>query len=139
MTGGGARNLPGFIDVGWSEGQGDYFVAIRNTARAIRLSHHKATGATARIAMTNRAAFILCTVFQSHAVSGSLLRRQFDVVEAHRISAAAGVMPDHRELEGIIAGRGNVTLPRSNSWNTPLALALYSSSVGPTLVPLTES
>ena len=65
MTGGRARNLPGFVDVGWPQGQGDYFVVIRNTARAIRLSHHKATRTTARIAMTNRATFILYTSFAS--------------------------------------------------------------------------
>ena len=44
MTGGCACNLHGFIDVGWPQGQGDYFVVRRSTARAIRLSHREATG-----------------------------------------------------------------------------------------------
>ena len=43
MTGGRARNLSGFVDVGWPQWQGDYFVVIRNTARTIRLPHHRAT------------------------------------------------------------------------------------------------
>ena len=36
MTGDRARNLSGFVDVGWPQWQGDYFVVIRNTVRAIR-------------------------------------------------------------------------------------------------------
>ena len=56
--------------------------------------------------MMNHAAFILCTSLQSSRdVFGCLLWRKLDVVEAHRISAAVGVTPNHRELEGIVAGR----------------------------------
>jgi hypothetical protein len=43
MSGRGACNLPGFIDVGWPQGQGDYSVVVRNTAPTIRLAQHKAT------------------------------------------------------------------------------------------------
>jgi hypothetical protein len=36
---------------------------------------------------------------------GRLLWRKLDVIETHGISAAVGVTPNHRELEGIVAGR----------------------------------
>ena len=39
MTGRCACDLPGFIDVGGPQGQGDYFVMLGNTARTVGLSH----------------------------------------------------------------------------------------------------
>ena len=55
--------------------------------------------------MMNHAAFILCISYAIVPHLGCLLWRKLDVVEAHRISAAVGVTPNHRELEGIVAGR----------------------------------
>ncbi len=73
----------------------DWFAPIR-----------KQSGASARIAMMNHAAFILCTSFAIVPLRfWRLLWRKLDVVEAHRISAAVEVTPNHRELEGIVAGR----------------------------------
>ena len=73
MTGSCARNLSGFIDVGWSQGQGDNFVVIRNTARAIRLSHHKAARSNRQDCNDESRGLPLIHEFckPSHVVSGA--------------------------------------------------------------------
>jgi hypothetical protein len=57
-----ARDLAGFIDADRPQGQCEYFVVIRNTVRAVRLPITKQPAASARIAATNRSAFMLCTI-----------------------------------------------------------------------------
>jgi hypothetical protein len=88
-------NLPGFIGVGWPQGQGDYFVVIRNTTRAFRLSSQsypeQLPGLQRRTARPSSYAPVLQAVPRRFA---RLLRRQLDVVDAHGISAAAGVTPE---------------------------------------------